>query len=182
MVFSSMVFMCIFLPVVFILHCILPGIRLKNALLLLASVLFYAYGEPVYIILLFVSTLLNYFCACLIESSKYKKVILTLAVICNLGILIVFKYTDFILGTVNTLTGLHLPLPQIRMPIGISFFTFQAMSYVIDVYRGTTKAQKNYAKVLLYIFHQAHHQKLNKELFLLIFFFLLIYILLYKNK
>lgn len=151
MVFSSMVFMCIFLPVVFILHCILPGIRLKNALLLLASVLFYAYGEPVYIILLFVSTLLNYFCACLIESSKYKKVILTLAVICNLGILIVFKYTDFILGTVNTLTGLHLPLPQIRMPIGISFFTFQAMSYVIDVYGGTTKAQKNYAKVLLYI-------------------------------
>lgn len=151
MVFSSMVFMCIFLPVVFILHCILPGIRLKNALLLLASVLFYAYGEPVYIILLFVSTLLNYFCACLIESSKYKKVILTLAVICNLGILIVFKYTDFILETVNTLTGLHLPLPQIRMPIGISFFTFQAMSYVIDVYRGTTKAQKNYAKVLLYI-------------------------------
>ena len=151
MVFSSMVFMCIFLPVVFILHCILPGIRLKNALLLLASVLFYAYGEPVYIILLFVSTLLNYFCACLIESSKYKKVILTLAVICNLGILIVFKYTDFILGTVNTLTGLHLPLPQIRMPIGISFFTFQAMSYVIDVYRGTTKAQKNYAQVLLYI-------------------------------
>lgn len=151
MVFSSMVFMCIFLPVVFILHCILPGIRLKNALLLLASVLFYAYGEPVYIILLFVSTLLNYFCACLIESSKYKKVILTLAVICNLGILIVFKYTDFILGTVNTLTGLHLPLPQIRMPIGISFFTFQAMAYVIDVYRGTTKAQKNYAKVLLYI-------------------------------
>ena len=151
MVFSSMVFMCIFLPVVFILHCILPGIRLKNALLLLASVLFYAYGEPVYIILLFVSTLLNYFCACMIESSKYKKVILTLAVICNLGILIVIKYTDFILGTVNILTGLHLPLPQIRMPIGISFFTFQAMSYVIDVYRGTTKAQKNYAKVLLYI-------------------------------
>ena len=151
MVFSSMVFMCIFLPVVFILHCILPGIRLKNALLLLASVLFYAYGEPVYIILLFISTLLNYFCACLIESSKYKKIILTLAVICNLGILVVFKYTDFILGTVNTLTGLHLPLPQIRMPIGISFFTFQAMSYVIDVYRGTTKAQKNYAKVLLYI-------------------------------
>ena len=151
MVFSSMVFMCIFLPVVFILHCILPGIRLKNALLLLASVLFYAYGEPVYIILLFVSTLLNYFCACLIESSKYKKIILTLAVICNLGILVVFKYTDFILGTVNTLAGLHLPLPQIRMPIGISFFTFQAMSYVIDVYRGTTKAQKNYAKVLLYI-------------------------------
>lgn len=151
MVFSSMFFMCVFLPVVFILHCVLPGIRMKNALLLLASVFFYAYGEPVYIILLFISTLLNYFCARLIEGSRYKKGVLILAVICNLGILIVFKYTDFILGTVNGLLGLNLPLPQIRMPIGISFFTFQAMSYVIDVYRGTTKAQKNYAKVLLYI-------------------------------
>ena len=146
-----MFFMCVFLPVVFILHCVLPGIRMKNALLLLASVFFYAYGEPVYIILLFISTLLNYFCARLIEGSRYKKGVLILAVICNLGILIVFKYTDFILGTVNGLPGLNLPLPQIRMPIGISFFTFQAMSYVIDVYRGTTKAQKNYAKVLLYI-------------------------------
>ena len=152
MVFSSMVFMCVFLPAVFVLHCILPGIRAKNALLLLASVLFYAYGEPVYIILLFISTLLNYFCACGIDRfQNHRKGILVLAVICNLGILIVFKYTDFILGMVNSATGLHLPLPQIRMPIGISFFTFQAMSYVIDVYRETTRAQKNYAKVLLYI-------------------------------
>lgn len=152
MVFSSMVFMCVFLPAVFVLHCILPGIRAKNALLLLASVLFYAYGEPVYIILLFISTLLNYFCACGIDRfQNHRKGILVLAVICNLGILIVFKYTDFILGMVNSVTGLHLPLPQIRMPIGISFFTFQAMSYVIDVYRKTTRAQKNYAKVLLYI-------------------------------
>lgn len=152
MVFSSMVFMCVFLPAVFVLHCILPGIRAKNALLLLASVLFYAYGEPVYIILLFISTLLNYFCACGIDRfQNHRKGILVLAVICNLGILIVFKYTDFILGMVNSVTGLQLPLPQIRMPIGISFFTFQAMSYVIDVYRETTRAQKNYAKVLLYI-------------------------------
>ena len=140
------------MPPVFVQHCILPGIRAKNALLLLASVLFYAYGEPVYIILLFISTLLNYFCACGIDRfQNHRKGILVLAVICNLGILIVFKYTDFILGMVNSVTGLHLPLPQIRMPIGISFFTFQAMSYVIDVYRETTKAQKNYAKVLLYI-------------------------------
>ena len=152
MVFSSMVFMCVFLPAVFVLHCILPGIRAKNALLLLASVLFYAYGEPVYIILLFISTLLNYFCVCGIDRfQNHRKGILVLAVICNLGILIVFKYTDFILGMVNSVTGLQLPLPQIRMPIGISFFTFQAMSYVIDVYRETTRAQKNYAKVLLYI-------------------------------
>ena len=147
-----MVFMCVFLPAVFVLHCILPGIRAKNALLLLASVIFYAYGDPVYIILLFISTLLNYFCACGIDRfQNHRKGILVLAVICNLGILIVFKYTDFILGMVNSVTGLQLPLPQIRMPIGISFFTFQAMSYVIDVYRETTRAQKNYAKVLLYI-------------------------------
>ena len=147
-----MVFMCVFLPAVFVLHCILPGIRAKNALLLLASVIFYAYGEPVYIILLFISTLLNYFCACGIDRfQNHRKGILVLAVICNLGFLIVFKYTDFILGMVNSVTGLQLPLPQIRMPIGISFFTFQAMSYVIDVYRETTRAQKNYAKVLLYI-------------------------------
>ena len=147
-----MVFMCVFLPAVFVLHCILQGIRAKNALLLLASVIFYAYGEPVYIILLFISTLLNYFCACGIDRfQNHRKGILVLAVICNLGILIVFKYTDFILGMVNSVTGLQLPLPQIRMPIGISFFTFQAMSYVIDVYRETTRAQKNYAKVLLYI-------------------------------
>ena len=92
MVFSSMVFMCVFLPAVFVLHCILPGIRAKNALLLLASVLFYAYGEPVYIILLFISTLLNYFCACGIDRfQNHRKGILVLAVICNLGILIVFK-------------------------------------------------------------------------------------------
>ena len=115
MVFSSMVFMCVFLPAVFVLHCILPGIRAKNALLLLASVIFYAYGEPVYIILLFISTLLNYFCACGIDRfQNHRKGILVLAVICNLGILIVFKYTDFILGMVNSVTGLQLPLPQIR--------------------------------------------------------------------
>ena len=152
MVFSSMVFMCVFLPAVFVLHCILPGIRAKNALLLLASVIFYAYGDPVYIILLFISTLLNYFCACGIDRfQNHRKGILVLAVICNLGILIVFKYTDFILGMVNSVTGLQLPLPQIRMPIGISFFTFQAMSYVIDVYRGQTAADHHFGRLALFL-------------------------------
>lgn len=147
-----MVFMCVFLPVVFGLHCVLPGIHTKNALLLLASVIFYAYGEPVYILLLLVSTLFNYLLAYLIDRlSRYKKGFLAASVVVNLSILIIFKYTDFILDTINRLCGSSIPLPQIRMPIGISFFTFQAMSYVIDVYRGTTRAQKNYAKVLLYI-------------------------------
>ena len=99
--FSVQWFLCVyFCRLVFVLHCILPGIRAKECTCcLLASVLFYAYGEPVYIILLFISTLLNYFCACGIDRfQNHKKGILVLAVICNLGILIVFKYTDFILG------------------------------------------------------------------------------------
>lgn len=152
MVFSSMTFLCVFLPVVFLLHCIVPGIRWKNAMLLLASLAFYAYGEPVYVILLILSALFNYLCARWIGTfSRWKKPLLILAVLGNLGILIYFKYTGFLVESLNSLTGLGIPVPQIRMPIGISFFTFQALSYVIDVYRGHTAFQKSFPKVLLYI-------------------------------
>ncbi|MDO4340422.1 MAG: MBOAT family O-acyltransferase [Eubacteriales bacterium] len=152
MVFSSMVFLCIFLPMVFVLHLLLPGIRAKNAILLTASLLFYAYGEPVYVLLLLGSSLMNYACAYVIcRCPVYKKVFMALAVIGNLGVLVIFKYTGFLVETVNMISGASVSVPDIRMPIGISFFTFQEMSYVIDVYRGVTAAQKNYAKVLLYI-------------------------------
>lgn len=152
MVFSSMVFLCVFLPVVFGLHLLLPGMRAKNVLLVLASLAFYAYGEPVYLLLLLVSSLMNYVCAYLTDKyPKYKKASVVTAIVLNLAILIIFKYTGFIIETLNSLAGLSILVPAIRMPIGISFFTFQAMSYVIDVYRGVTKAQKNYGKVLLYI-------------------------------
>ena len=152
MVFSSMVFLCIFLPVVFALHLILPGIRAKNVMLLIASLLFYGYGEPVFLLMLIASSFLNYLCAFLIgKYPRQKKCILVIAVIVNQGILVVFKYTGFLLESFNAVTGLSIPVPQIRMPIGISFFTFQAMSYVIDVYRDVTEAQRNYGKVLLYI-------------------------------
>lgn len=152
MVFSSMVFLCVFLPAVFVLHLLLPGIRAKNAMLVIASLIFYAYGEPVYFLLLIGSSLVNYGAAYIIgRCQKGRKTALASAVILNLGILIIFKYTGFIVETTNSVLGLSLPVPAVRMPIGISFFTFQAMSYVIDVYRGVTKAQRSFARVLLYI-------------------------------
>lgn len=152
MVFSSLVFLCIFLPVVFLGHLLLPGIRAKNAMLLLASLLFYAYGEPVYVLLMAGSALMNYLWARGITGVPAKKnLFLTLAVVMNLGLLVVFKYAGFLTEAFNGATGAAVPVPQIRLPIGISFFTFQAMSYVIDVYRGVNPAQKNFGKVLLYI-------------------------------
>lgn len=152
MVFSSMVFMCAFLPAVCILHALLPGIRAKNALLIVASLVFYAYGEPVYVLLLIGSSFVNYLAACLIRRyPDRKKILIVLAVGGNLAVLIAFKYLGFLAGLLESITGLYVPVPEIRMPIGISFFTFQAMSYVIDVYRGKTKAQGNFGKVLLYI-------------------------------
>lgn len=152
MVFSSMVFLCVFLPVIFLLHMLLPGIRAKNGMLLLASLLFYAYGEPVYVLLMIGSSLVNYICALFLEKRPEKrKLTVIFGVVLNLSVLVIFKYAGFLTETVNGLLGLSIPVPRVRLPIGISFFTFQAMSYVIDVYRGVTKAQKNFGKVLLYI-------------------------------
>lgn len=152
MVFSSMVFLCVFLPVVFGLHLILPGMRAQNCLLVIASLIFYAYGEPIYVILLVTSSVGNYILARLTGGQlKLKKVFLVLAIFLNLGILILFKYSGFLVQTFDSITGSKIPVPEIRMPIGISFFTFQALSYVIDVYRGNAKVQKNFGKVLLYI-------------------------------
>ena len=153
MVFSSMIFLCIFLPVTFGLHLLLPGMRAKNMLLVIASLLFYAYGEPVYVLLLIGSSFFNYLFAWLVERDPgHKKVWVVAAVLANLAVLIIFKYTGFLISSFNSITGAAVPVPQIRMPIGISFFTFQALSYVIDVYRGTTKAQKNYwQEYLLYV-------------------------------
>ena len=150
MVFSSLVFVCIFLPVVLILHTAIGNRKAKNGLLLAASLLFYAYGEPVYIFLMLLSALLNYLLALALHKN-HSKLIMALAVIVNLGLLGVFKYTGFIMTNINSLLGLALPVPQISLPIGISFFTFQALSYVIDVYRGDVAVQRNYGKVLLYI-------------------------------
>lgn len=152
MVFSSMVFLCVFLPAAFCLHLLLPGMRAKNFLLVVASLVFYAYGEPIYVILLVASSAGNYILARLTgECPKIRKLTMTLAVVINLGLLVIFKYSGFLVDTFNSVTGAGIPVPQVRMPVGISFFTFQALSYVIDVYRGDASVQKNFGKVLLYI-------------------------------
>ena len=147
-----MVFLCVFLPAAFCLHLLLPGMRAKNFLLVVASLVFYAYGEPIYVILLVASSAGNYILARLTgECPNIRKLTMTLAVVINLGLLVIFKYSGFLVDTFNSVTGAGIPVPQVRMPIGISFFTFQALSYVIDVYRGDASVQKNFGKVLLYI-------------------------------
>ena len=138
------------MPIVFCLHCLIRPIAAKNVLLIIASLVFYAFGEPVYVLLMIGSALLNYLFAAGMDKGA-RKPLLVAAVIANIGILGVFKYAGFLVETINVMTRLSLPVPQIKLPIGISFFTFQALSYVIDVYRDTCRAQHNFFKVLLYI-------------------------------
>ena len=152
MVFSSMVFLCVFLPIVYLGHLLLPDIRWKNGMLLLASLLFYAYGEPVYVCLMIGAALYNYVLALAAERfSSKQKIWSFLTVVINLSVLCVFKYAGFLVESANHMFGVSFPVPQIALPVGISFFTFQAMSYVFDVIRGVNPAQKNFGKVLLYI-------------------------------
>lgn len=152
MIFSSLVFLCVFLPVIFLLYCIIPSLKVRNGLLIVASLLFYAYGEPIYVLLMIGSALVNYACARWISScGNRKKLILILGIILNLGVLGVFKYTGFLVGSFNNIFQVQVPVPQIVLPIGISFYTFQALSYVIDVYAGRVAVQKNFWNVLLYI-------------------------------
>ena len=155
MVFSSLPFICIFLPVVFVLSRVIRPLKAQNVLLAAASLLFYAYGEPVYVLLMLGSALANYAFARVIGGQKTapaaKKAAVILAVALNLGVLGVFKYADFAVSTLNGVAGLSLKLPGVALPIGISFFTFQALSYVIDVYRGDVPAERSFLNVLLYI-------------------------------
>lgn len=150
MVFSSAIFLFIFLPVVFVLDRLLHGIRAKNILLLIASLIFYSFGQPVYLPLLLLSVALNYVCG-LLAAGKHPKLGVGIAVAGGIGLLAVFKYADFAIGTINHLFGISLPLTGIALPIGISFFTFQGLSYVIDVYRDRSVVSQSFVKVLLYI-------------------------------
>lgn len=150
MVFSSITFICVFLPCTFLLHDVIPNIKGKNALLILASLVFYAYGEPIYVLLMILSTILNWLVGNAMQYKSNAKVLLLLAIIFNLGFLGFFKYANFFVDCMNHF-DLDLPSPNVALPIGISFYTFQAMSYVIDVYRGEVAAQRNYFNVLLYI-------------------------------
>ncbi len=148
MIFSSLLFLFRFLPAVLIVYYIVPP-ALRNLVLLLFSLLFYAWGEPVYIILMIVSILVSYTGGIVVDSQKKRgnqaaaKIALIISSVISLSLLGFFKYADFAIGTVNSLTGMDFELLHLALPIGISFYTFQTMSYTIDVYRGEAQVQKN---------------------------------------
>ncbi len=147
MVFSSLLFLFLFLPAVLAIYYVSPW-RIKNLILFLSSLGFYAWGEPVYIVIMLLSTITDYGFGLLLSRPKLnsiqRKWIVVSSMIINLGLLSYFKYADFLIHNVNELLGTHIPLTDLPLPIGISFYTFQSMSYIIDVYRGTSKAQRNW--------------------------------------
>ncbi len=150
MVFSGIAFISVFLVLVFAFYTLIPNLKIKNIMLIIFSLVFYSIGEPIYVLLMIGSAFLNYIFGFLV-SGKGKRVWLTLNVIINLSCLVLFKYSAFIINEIDFFFGAHIKAPSFVMPIGISFFTFQAMSYVIDIYRGEVSYQKNFLNVLLYI-------------------------------
>ncbi|OON98850.1 MAG: hypothetical protein ATN35_03380 [Epulopiscium sp. Nele67-Bin004] len=144
MIFSSITFLFLFLPIVFGIYSILPNLMLKNIFLMISSLVFYAWGEPLFVFLMLVSVFCNW-CIGLLMQKYNKNFLLGVAILLNIGLLFYFKYFNFIADL------LHINISEIRLPIGISFFTFQALSYVIDVKRGSVEVQKNYFNLLLYI-------------------------------
>jgi alginate O-acetyltransferase complex protein AlgI len=151
MVFSSPIFVFLFLPIVYLINLVIPK-KFSNLFLLMLSLVFYAWGEPVYVLLMIVSGFVNYWLARGMNTyDDRRKLLLILTIVFNIGVLGVFKYADFAILSFNGILGTHLALLHLPLPIGISFYTFQATSYVIDVYRKDTSVQKNYLTLLLYI-------------------------------
>ena len=154
MVFSSTIFLCVYLPLVLLGYYICPK-KGRNLFLLIVSLVFYAWGEPKYVFLMIFSILVNYIFGRLMdkhrENKKRLKLMLVLSVVIDIGLLSVFKYTDFIITNVNAIFGANFDLLNIALPIGISFYTFQAMSYTIDVYRDDVRVQKNLIDFGMYI-------------------------------
>lgn len=153
MLFSSIPFLFYFLPVVLICYFAVPRVA-KNAVLFLASLVFYAWGEPRYVLLMAASILVGYIAGILIEKNKGRKIqkfILGIAIALCIVALAYFKYADFFISSFNAATKLSVPLLKIALPIGISFYSFQIISYLVDVYRGDTAAQKNFIKLGAYV-------------------------------
>ncbi len=151
MTFSSVTFLFMLLPVTFILYALIKNLNARNIILAAASIVFYAFGEPVAVMIMLISIVLNYLFGLGASGVKWDKLSVVLAVLLNIGMLAVYKYSGFFVEIFNGITGLSVPVPQIRLPIGISFFTFQGLSYVIDVYRDKKNVQKSLFSVLLYI-------------------------------
>ena len=151
MEFSTLTFLFFFFPIFLFSYFIIKNRKYRNIVLLIFSLLFYAWGEPVYILLMILSIIMNYYFAKLIDKSKSRKLILIISIICNIGLLVVFKYTDFIISIFNFVFRLDIKSTNIALPIGISFYTFQILSYVIDVYRKKVKVQNNIINLGCYI-------------------------------
>ena len=154
MLFSSIHFLFVFLPITMLVYYLVPY-KLKNFVMLIASLLFYAWGEPVYVILMILSILFNYVMGKDISERQdnldKKKQSLIFAVVVNLLILGFFKYYGFLMDTINAIFPFKITYRQLPLPVGISFYTFQALSYVVDVYKGEVKSQKNLLQFALYI-------------------------------
>ena len=147
MVFSSLVFLFIFFPLTLTLYFISRSGAAKNIILVIASLTFYSWGEPAWVTLLIFSSILDYTVSHAIEKNRGKsitKLFLAISIIVNLGLLAAFKYSGLFVASINSIFGLSIPVPEFALPIGISFYTFQTMSYSIDVYRGNVKTQKSF--------------------------------------
>lgn len=154
MVFSSLVFLYAFLPACLLCYMAAGSMRARNLVLLGFSLFFYAWGEPVYVLLMIATGLFIYYIGLQIEryrNTKRAQFFLTVGVVAALSSLAIFKYLGFFVENVNALTGLQLPVPALTLPIGISFYTFQILTYAIDLYRGNTKVQRSPANFLLYV-------------------------------
>ena len=151
MVFSSITFLFYFLPIVLALYYIAPN-KYKNIVLLASSLFFYFYGEPTYVIIMIASIVFTYIFGILMNKyKKYSKLFLILSICVSIGILIYFKYTNFLIQNINLWLKNKIDFIYVVLPIGISFYTFQLISYIIDVYRGEAKVQKNVLKLAMYI-------------------------------
>lgn len=154
MVFSSLTFLYIFLPLCLVAYFLTSKIKVRNFILLLFSLVFYAWGEPKYILLMLAATAVDYIAGLLIEKFRgtwKAKLFLVLSVVLTLSVLGIFKYVDFFIGSISSVFQITIPLLGLSLPIGISFFTFQALTYVVDVYRDRVPVQPYYYKLLLYV-------------------------------
>ena len=154
MIFADLFFIYFFLPLCLGLYFLTKKIKYRNAVLIAFSLVFYAWGEPKWVFILLLSSVINYFAALAIDKNKgqaLSKTFMILITVYDLGVLFAFKYISFFISNFDNWFGLSIPVPKISLPIGISFYTFQTLSYVIDVYRGKVPVQKDYPKLLLYI-------------------------------
>ena len=151
MVFSSLIFLFCFLPLFLICYFIPKKRKFRNIVLLLFSLAFYGYGEPIYLILMILSIVINYFIALWMNKSKHKKNWLIIDIVFNIGLLLIFKYSNFFIDNINNIFNFNVKFLEISLPIGISFYTFQILTYVIDVYKGEVNVQESLINLGCYV-------------------------------